>query len=105
MNRYPSDGHPFWPALARHVARRTVPGDEDWTLLEELAKHPEKTDPPLSWALKYIVRGDIRMDDGQIVTLDQLADELGMERLPYLEPMPEHFEVDWEEEECKDGDR
>ncbi len=43
------------------------------------------------------MRGDIRMDDGQIVTLDQLADDLGMERLPYLEPMPEHFEVDWDD--------
>ncbi len=43
------------------------------------------------------MRGDIRMDDGQIVTLDQLADELGVQRLPCLEPMPVHFEVDWED--------
>ncbi len=36
-------------------------------------------------------------DDGSVVTLDELCDELGLERLPYLEEMPE--EIDLAEEE------
>ena len=38
------------------------------------------------------------LDDGTEVTLDDLADELGVPRLPYLEEMPEELEVDWDED-------
>jgi hypothetical protein len=41
------DGDPLWPALARHVAR--ISTAEDRALLEDLARHPEKREPPLSW--------------------------------------------------------
>jgi hypothetical protein len=79
--------------LARHIARRSR--DEDRALLEDLAMHPEKREPPLSWGLQYIVRGDIVFDIENEITFDALAKEAGLEDLdlPFLEDMPEHFEV------------
>jgi len=85
---------PLWPALARHLARRSTEADR--ALLTDLAAHPEQREPPLSWGLRYIVRGDVLLDDGSVVTLDELADEQGMEHLPYLEEMPPELDVDWE---------
>jgi hypothetical protein len=41
------------------------------------------------------VRGDVMLDDGEVVTLDELADELGLPHLPYLKDMPNELEVDW----------
>lgn len=38
-------------------------------------------------------------DDGSVVTLDELCDEAGVPRLPYLEDLPEELEVDWEAKE------
>jgi hypothetical protein len=90
----PPNLHPLWPALARHIARLSTP--EDKALLIDLAQHPEKCEPPLSWGLQYIVRGDVLLEDGSVVTLDQLADEVGLPHLPYLEDMPDELEVDWE---------
>ncbi len=92
------DGHnvdPLWPALARHLARRATPKDR--ALLTDLAQHPEKREPPLSWGLQFIVRGDVLFDDGSVVTLDELCDEAGVPRLPYLEDLPDELEVDWED--------
>jgi hypothetical protein len=86
---------PLWPALARHIARRSTP--EDRALLADLAQHPEKREPPLSWGLQFIVRGDVMLRDGSIVTLDELADEAGLPHLPYLEDMPDELGVDWGE--------
>lgn len=86
--------HPLWPALARHVARLSTP--EDRALLIDLAQHPEQCEPPLSWGLQYIVRGDVLLEDGSVVTLDELADEAGLPHLPYLDEMPEELEVDWD---------
>jgi hypothetical protein len=86
---------PLWPTLARHLARRSTP--EDRALLADLARHPEKREPPLSWGLQFIVRGDVMLADGSVVTLDDLADEAGVPHLPYLEDMPDELEVDWDE--------
>jgi Calcineurin-like phosphoesterase len=93
----PADIDPLWPALARHIARRSTP--EDRALLEDLACHPEKREPPLSWGLKYYVRGDVILPDGSEVTLDQLCDEAGLPHLPYLEDMPDELEVNWGRDE------
>jgi hypothetical protein len=87
---------PLWPALARHLARRATP--EDKALLEDLAQHPEKRDPPLSWGLRYIVRGDILMEDGTVVTIDELCDQLNLPRLPYIEDLLPELEIDWDDE-------
>ena len=55
---------------------------------------------PYSGGLQYIVRGDVVLDDGTVVTLDELADEAGVEEvLPYIEDMPEHLDIEWDEEE------
>lgn len=81
---------PLWISLARHVAR--ISTSEDRTLLEDLAAHPEKRESPLSWGLKYIVRGDVLLPDGTHVTLDELCDEAGVERYPLLEEMPSELE-------------
>jgi hypothetical protein len=88
---------PLWPALARHIARRSTP--EDRALLEDLARHPEKRKPPLEWGLRFIVRGDLLLDDGSFLTLDDLAKEAGIEPLPYLDEMEPELEIDWEEED------
>ncbi len=87
---------PLWPALAHHLARRSTADDR--TLLEDLARHPEKREPPLQWGLRFIVRGDVMDDDGSVVTLDELCDELGLERLPYVEEMPEEIDLGDEDE-------
>jgi TIR domain/NACHT domain len=95
--RYAPDLDPLWPALARHVARLATP--EDRALLEDLAQNPERREPPLRWGLQFIVRGDVMLEDGTIITLDELADEAGVPRLPFLDEMPDELEVDWEENE------
>jgi hypothetical protein len=59
--------------------------NEDRALLADLAAHPELRQPPMSWGLQYIVRGDVLLDDGTEVTLDGLCDEWGLDHLPYLE--------------------
>lgn len=68
---------------------------EDHALLTDLAQHPEKRESPLSWGLQFIVRGDVLFDDGSVATLDELCDEAGVPRLPYLEDLPDELEVDW----------
>lgn len=96
LKEYPPNGEPFWLALAKHLARCST--EEDRALLDDLAQHPEKREPPLQWGLKYIVRGDVVLDDGTEVTLDELTGELEMEPLPYLGEMqmPDEFKIDWE---------
>jgi hypothetical protein len=84
---------PLWPALARHIARRSTPADR--ALLEDLAAHPERRDGPVSWALRYYVRGDIATPGGAVITIDQLCDELGAPRLALLEDMPPEIEIDF----------
>lgn len=86
-----SNVDPLWPALARHIARRSTKSDRE--LLTDLAKHPEKREPPISWGLQFIVRGDVMMDDGSVISLDELSDELFLPRLPYLEDMPDELEA------------
>jgi hypothetical protein len=78
-----SDLDPLWPALARHIAR--ISTAEDRSLLEELAQHPERREPPLSWGLRHIIRGDIILDDGDTLTLDEVTEQMGMPRLSHLE--------------------
>lgn len=80
--------HPdLFVALAKHLCR--CASSEDRALLISLAQDPMRSCPaPLSWGLRYIVRGDIRLDDGSIVTLDQLTQDAGVPPLPYLEDLP-----------------
>lgn len=85
------EGDPLWPALARHVAR--ISTREDRALLEGLARHPEKRQPPLSWGLQYYVRGDLVFDDDSVVTLDELCARAGLAPLPLLEPMPDELDI------------
>ncbi|WP_170229425.1 NACHT domain-containing protein [Polyangium fumosum] len=85
---------PLWPALARHVARLSTPEDE--RLLCDLAEHPESRGKPLSWGLRYYVRGDLVLDDGTEVRLDELCDEAGIARLPWLTAMPDELEVEFD---------
>ena len=50
-------------------------------------------DPPLSWGLQFIVRGDLALEGGAVLTLDELSDELGLPRLPYLEELPDELDL------------
>ena len=90
----PEGTDPLWPALARHVARLSTP--EDRRLLCDLAEHPDSRGKPLSWGLRYYVRGDLVLDDGTEVGLDELCDEAGITRLPWLVDMPDELEVDFD---------
>ena len=85
------DGDPLWRALARHVARMSTA--EDRALLEDLARHPETREPPLSWGLQYYVRGDLMFDDDTVVTLDDLCAQAGLVPPPLLEDMPEELDI------------
>jgi hypothetical protein len=87
---YPRSEDPIWPALGRHISRRSTARDRK--LLVALAQNPEKRQGHLSWGLKYIVRGDIRLDDQSVITLDDLAQELRLPTLPYLDELPPHLE-------------
>jgi hypothetical protein len=90
---YPADGEPLWPAFACYLTRRAT--DADHALMLDLAAHPEKREGLLGWGLKYVVRGDIVLDDGTEVTLDALADETGLPHLPLLDPPPRVYEIVW----------
>jgi hypothetical protein len=92
VDRPDEEEDPLWYALARQLARRST--DEDRALLIDLAQHPEKRDPPLRWGLQYIVRGDLLLADGSVLTLDELADEVGLPHLPYLDEMEPEIELD-----------
>lgn len=86
LKSYGQGSDPLWPALARHLARLST--EQDRALLEELAQHPEKRKPPVSWGLRYIVRGDVILDDGDALTLDKVTDQMAVPRLSYLEDIP-----------------
>lgn len=75
---------PLWPALARYLAGCASMADH--ALLDELARHPDRRTGPLSWGLQHIVRGDILLNDGNTVTLDELAAEAKQPSLPYIDP-------------------
>jgi hypothetical protein len=81
-------GNPLWSALARHLARVATPHDR--VLLDMLARHPDGREATL-WGLRYLVRGDLVLRDGGVLTLDALCDELGLPHLPFLEEMPEEL--------------
>ena len=82
--------HPIWPALAKHITRRSTPADR--ALLLDYAEHPEKAGEPLCWGLQFIVRGDVMREDGSIVTLDEISAAAGLKPLPLLEDMPPELE-------------
>ena len=88
-----TDIHPIWPAFGHHLARRSTP--EEKALLENYAQTPDSAnDPQLALGLRFIVRGDIMLPDGQFKTLDEIADEHELQRLPFLEEVPEPFTTD-----------
>ncbi len=96
LSRNPKSLDPLLPALARHIARRSTPADK--ALLETAAMTGGEGYPePLCWGLRFIVRGDVLLDDGSFVTLDELAAEAGVAPLPFLEEMED--EMDWGDDE------
>ena len=91
---------PLFPALARHIGHRS--SDKDKMLLTKATQNPEsyqEKDEKLFWGLKYFVRGDLILDDGSEITLDDFAEKVGLPPLPYLEEQPTPIELgDLEEE-------
>ena len=73
---------PLWRALVSLQQGRSTTTER--ALLADLVARPEKREAPLSWCLRYIVRGDIILSDRSVLTLDELSDELGLPRLPYF---------------------
>jgi hypothetical protein len=85
------EGDPLWPALARHVTRMSTTMDR--ALLEDLARHPQKRERPLSWGLQHYVRGDLVLDDDAVITLDALCAQVGLAPLPLLEDVPDELDI------------
>lgn len=85
---------PLWPALARWITRRPLPGDRE--LLLSLAQNPElrQHDSALFYGLKYYVRGDLVLPDNSEQSLDFYCDKLNVPRLPLLEEMPPELELE-----------
>ena len=82
-------------ALARHIAHQS--STEDKNLLISAAQHPEQyqeKDEKLYWGLKYIVRGDLLLNDGSEITLDALGETLNFPPLPYLEDQPQPIDLE-----------
>lgn len=92
LENYGNGNDALWPALARHIARRSTV--EDRSLLVELAEFPERRPAPMQWGLKYIVRGDVVLPDGSEITIDSITDRLAYSRYPYLDEMPGDFLLD-----------
>ncbi len=88
---YGEAADPLWPALARHLVRRS--SSVDRILLADLAAHPERRSGPLSDGLRYLVRGDLVLANDEVLPLDALASSLGLDRLPLLDEMEEEVEV------------
>jgi len=84
------DGDVLWPALARHIARLATADDR--ALLADLARHPEKRTPPLSWGLQYYVRGDLVLDGDTVITLDELCAQAQLTPPPLLDHPDEDTE-------------
>ena len=89
-----TESHSLWTALAKHLARRAT--SKDRQLLVDLAQHPERhtdLDQEMRWGLQYIVRGDVMLENGEVIKLDDMCDELGLPHLPYLEDLPDELEI------------
>lgn len=101
-----ADVHPLWCALARYLARR--PTDDDRAMLTALASGTARIrpDPTLdSNMLRFLVRGDVVLDGGDVIDLDEIASVAGVARLPYLEDLPGELVVDWSADEDRPQDR
>jgi hypothetical protein len=72
-------------------------------LLEDLARHPEQREGPLSWGLRYYVRGDLVFDDDSVVTLDELCARAGLAPPPLLETMPDELDIPLDEDDAFPG--
>ena len=75
-----------WVALALQLARQATP--DDCQRLETWARTAEHPDPQMARGLRFLVRGDVLLADGSFITLDELAAEVGLPSLPYLEDLP-----------------
>lgn len=71
------------PALERHIAGQS--SEKDRSYLIELASHPQRASFPLSVGLQYFVRGDILLESGETLTLDELLSANGLPALPLLD--------------------
>jgi len=65
----------------------------DRALLEDLARHPQKRGPPLSWGIQHYVRGDLILNDDSVITLDELCTQAELAPLPLLEDMPDELDI------------
>ncbi|MCB9795627.1 MAG: NACHT domain-containing protein [Alphaproteobacteria bacterium] len=68
----PARGEPLWTALARHLAGQARPADTELLL----ARVSEPDDSPLGQGLRFIARGDVMIEGGLVLTLEELGVEL-----------------------------
>ena len=82
-----ADQEPLWLSLARVLAARDAPEDRAVLLaaLADVGDHDpalqDQVGHELEWGLRWVVRGDVLLANGRVLTLE----ELGLE-LPLLEP-------------------
>ncbi len=71
--------------LAWRQGKRSV----DCALLIRAVQTPPNEEGALPWGLRFVARGDVLLEDGSVVTLDQLAQDIEVDPPPYLEePFP-----------------
>ena len=84
------DGDRMWHRLARHVARISTEADKQ--VLADIVNRPQAHvhDEVLRYGIEFWVRGDILLNDGQQVRLEELVDDPG----PMLEDMPPELVIE-----------
>ncbi len=75
----------LWYALADYLGGEPARQVEARTLLLGRVGHMESSGEVLSWGLRYLVRGDLYLGQGQHQTLDHLCERLVLPPLPLLD--------------------
>lgn len=73
----------LWIALGRYLAGRA--SKEEINLLVNVARYPEMRQPPMSIGLQFVVRGDLLLADGRVLTLDEICERSGLPAMPYID--------------------
>lgn len=72
----------FWKSLAATL--KNVATAEQKAHLAQAISNPESCLAPLSWGVQFFLRGDILLPDGEVVSLDELCRDAGVEPPPLI---------------------
>jgi hypothetical protein len=83
---FSSTEDPLWPSLAKHLAFRS--SNSDLEILIGAAGNPNTRSGVFAWSLQHIVRGDIILNDGSELMLNEITSRLALPNLPLIENYP-----------------